>query len=151
MPTIERFEDLRVWQEARALANEIYAVSRCEPFASDWDLVRQIRRAATSILSNIAEGFERGSNTEFVQFLYVARASAGEVRSQLHIALDQSYLPEADFDRLYSDCLTLSRRLSNFIDYLKKSDYKGHKFKESGLEYFIPPSSEPSAPKTKKA
>lgn len=86
----ESFEELHIYQRARELTNSIYALTRSEIFARDRGLVDQIRRAAVSIMSNIAEGFERGATTEFIQFLYIAKGSCGEVRAQLRIAKDQN-------------------------------------------------------------
>jgi four helix bundle protein len=97
---IERFEDLIAWQKARALTREIYSVSRAGAFARDFGLGRQIQRAAVSVMSNIAEGFERGGRAEFHQFLSTAKASCAELRSQLYVALDAGYLNQAEFDRL---------------------------------------------------
>src|SRR6266498_2418755 len=96
------FEELRVWQKARELANVIYVATRQGGFVRDHGLVDQIRRAAVSVLSNIAEGFERGSYTEFIQFLYIAKGSCGEVRAQLYIARDQEYLAEALFRQCHA-------------------------------------------------
>lgn len=90
--TVENFEDLNVWKQARQLTQETYRLTRTERFLKDFGLRDQMQRAAVSIMSNIAEGFERGGNQEFVQFLYVAKASCGEVRSQLYVALDQGYV-----------------------------------------------------------
>ena len=89
---VRTFEDLEIWKDARALTWEIYQLTRDSKFSNDFALRDQIRRAAVSIMSNIAEGFERGGNQEFIQFLYVAKASCGEVRSQLYVTLDQSYI-----------------------------------------------------------
>jgi four helix bundle protein len=88
MGKIERFEEMEIWQQARAVAKEVYAVSSQGGFGRDLGLRSQLQRAAVSIMSNIAEGFERGTNKEFVQFLFIAKGSAGEVRSQLFLALD---------------------------------------------------------------
>jgi len=96
------FEDLIAWQKARLLSREIYKVTRTAKFSKDFPLVDQIRRAAISILSNVAEGFERGSRSEFHQFLVVAKGSCGEVRSQLYVALDAGYLSEDEFQKLYA-------------------------------------------------
>src|SRR5918996_5758171 len=95
---VKQFEDLEVWQEARYLTQTIYRVTRAKKFSKDFSLLHQIQRAAVSVMSNIAEGFERGGNQEFIQFLYVAKASCGEVRSQLYVALDQSYVAPRDCD-----------------------------------------------------
>jgi len=101
MSRIERFEDLIAWQKARVLSREIYKVTRASKFSKDFPLVDQIRRASISVLSNIAEGFERGGRPEFHQFLVVAKGSCAEVRSQLYVALDAEYLDQAEFDHLY--------------------------------------------------
>jgi four helix bundle protein len=119
MATAQQFEDLGVWQDARVLLNEVYKASRQRAFYRDAGLREQIRRAASSTMSNIAEGFERGSRKEFIQFLNIAKGSNGEVRSQLYIALDQEYLMPAEFDRLKEKARSLSRRLSKFITYLE--------------------------------
>jgi four helix bundle protein len=89
---IKTFEDLEIWKEARHLTREIYTISKAPHFSKDYGLRGQMQRAAVSIMSNIAEGFERGGNQEFVQFLYIAKGSCGEFRSQLYVALDQSYI-----------------------------------------------------------
>lgn len=86
---IKYFEDLEVWKEARRLTNRIYRMTQDAKFSKDFGLRDQIQRAVVSIMSNIAEGFERGGNQEFIQFLYIAKGSCGEVRSQLYVALDR--------------------------------------------------------------
>ena len=118
---------MHIYQRARELANAIYAITKVSEFEQDFGLIDQIRRAAVSVLSNIAEGFERGSKTEFIQFLYIAKASCGEVRAQLQIARDQSYIAGADYDRLYELCKQISRMISNFIAHLQTSNYQGEK------------------------
>ena len=100
MAKIERFEDLIAWQKARELTRAIYEVTRHGAFAKDYGLSGQIQRAAVSIMSNLAEGFERGGRGEFHQFLSMAKASCAEVRSQLYVALDVGYLDKPAFDRL---------------------------------------------------
>jgi len=120
MATAQQFEDLQVWQEARVLVKDIYAVSKQRDFHRDLGLREQIRRAAVSAMSNIAEGFERGTRKEFMQFLSIAKGSAGEVRSQLYVALDQEYLTETHFNELGNRASTLSRRIATFISYLEK-------------------------------
>ena len=99
-PRIQRFEDLIAWQKARVLTREVYAATRTGPFRNDYGLAGQIRRAAVSIMSNIAEGFERGRPSEFHQFLSTSKASCAEVRSQLYVALDVGYLTETRFSAL---------------------------------------------------
>lgn len=123
------FEELRVWQKARELANVIYAATRQGGFARDYGLADQIRRAAVSVLSNIAEGFERGSYTEFIQFLYIAKGSCGEVRAQLYLARDQEYLTEALFRQCHTLAVEVSRLLSGLADHLKNSRQRGDKFR----------------------
>jgi four helix bundle protein len=126
---VKVFEDLEVWKEARRLTQRIYRLTKNENFSKDFALRDQIRRATVSIMSNIAEGFERGGNQEFVQFLYVAKASCGEVRSQVYVALDQSYVASIEVDELTNSFKRLSSMISNFIIYLRKSGMKGEKFK----------------------
>src|SRR5229473_8394597 len=100
MPTFQSFEEIEAWQKARELTREVYAVSDEGPFARDFGLRDQMRRASVSILSNIAEGFERSGTGEFVQFLSAAKGSAGEVRAQLYVALDQGYIEAEKFREL---------------------------------------------------
>ena len=125
---VRNFEDLEIWKGARALTREIYQLTRDSKFSKDFALRDQIRRAAISIMSNIAEGFERAGNQEFIQFLYVAKASCGEVRSQLYVALDQSYVTSKDCDDASRSFRRLSIMISNLIDYLKRSGLKGSKY-----------------------
>ena len=119
MATAQRFEDLHVWQEARELNKVVYSASKQRAFYRDISLREQIRRAAVSVMSNIAEGFERGSRKEFVQFLNIAKGSNGEVRSQLYVALDQEYLTAQEFERLSAAAVLLSKRIAMFIRYLE--------------------------------
>ena len=125
---VKNFEDLNVWKQARQLTQEVYRLTKTETFFKDFGLRDQIRRAAISVMSNIAEGFERGGNQEFVQFLYVAKASCGEVRSQLYVALDQGYATSNDSEKLLQLFRRLSGMISNLITYLRESDIKGEKF-----------------------
>jgi four helix bundle protein len=106
---VERFEDLVAWQKARALTRDIYQTTRQGAFAKDFGLSSQIQRATVSVMSNIAEGFERGSRGEFQQFLSVAKASCGELRSQLYVALDIGYLDQTRFDTLLADAQEVAR------------------------------------------
>ncbi len=123
------FEELEVWQRALELSKMIYALTDTAGFKKDYSLTDQIRRASVSVLSNIAEGFERGSNMEFLQFLYIAKGSCGEVRSQLYLAKELEYIEEKDFKRAYNLCKDVASQLSAFINYLKGSRMKGEKFK----------------------
>jgi len=122
------FEELPVWQKARELVNYVYGLTRKDGFNKDFSLVDQIRRASASVMSNIAEGFERGSNAEFIQFLYISKGSAGETRTQLYIALDQGYISRDEFKKGFDLCRDVSGQLSGLIDYLKGSRLKGEKF-----------------------
>ena len=129
MGKIEKFEDILAWQKARALTKEVYGASTTEPFRSDFGLRGQLQRASVSTMSNIAEGFERGGNKEFLQFLSHAKGSCGEVRSDLYVALDQGYLTTAKFELLREQSLEVSRLLSGFMDYLRNSELRGDKFR----------------------
>src|SRR5438128_1109264 len=129
MATIEKFEDIEAWQNAREITRLIYRVSSDGKFAKDFALVNQIRRSAVSILSNIAEGFERNGDKEFIQFLTIAKGSCGEVRAQLYVAFDQKYLEETEFLEIRSKLVDTSRMMSGLINYLKQSDLKGSKFR----------------------
>ena len=129
MATIKRFEDLEMWGEARKLSLEIYKITLDGEFKSDLRFRSQIRAAAGSVMDNIAEGFERSGRLEFVNFLGMAKGSAGEVRSQLYRALDQEYIDEAQFAPIHAGFEKLGANLSGFIAYLNKSEIKGQKFK----------------------
>jgi len=119
MSTITRFEDIRAWQTARELTHRIYTLSKQGSFAHDFGLRDQIRRAAVSIMSNIAEGFESDTQTQFVRYLGYAKASAGEVRAQLYVALDVDYIDENEFNALLDLTEKCSRQLNRFIAYLR--------------------------------
>jgi four helix bundle protein len=121
MSTIRRFEDLEVWKRARELTKLVYKLTDASQFSRDYRLRNQMRDAAVSILSNIAEGFSRRTDKEFIQFLYVSRASAAELQSQSYVALDQEYLPAVAFERIYEETDHTSRMLSNLIKYLRSS------------------------------
>ena len=112
------------------MTKEIYAVTQDANFSKDFGLRDQIQRAVVSIMSNISEGFERGGNQEFTQFLYIAKASCGEVRSQLYVALDQRYITQDQFNELFKSFRRLSVMISHLVDYLKNSRMKGEKFKK---------------------
>ena len=112
MAKIERFEDLVAWQKARELTKEIYRTTRDGVFAKDFSLRDQIRSASSSIMSNIAEGFERGGRPEFHQFLVIAKGSCAEVRSQLYVALDAEYLTNAEFLRLQKIAVEVAKIVS---------------------------------------
>ena len=126
MSTIQKFEDLLCWQKSRELTKEIYKAFReCR----DYGFRDQIQRASVSIMSNIAEGFERGTKQEFLNYLYIAKGSAGEVRAQLYVALDAGYLNLEMFKYLNLLALECSRLLSSFIKSVKASSERGLQFK----------------------
>jgi four helix bundle protein len=131
MATIERFEDLEAWKLSREVVNDVYRLSRIDDFAKDFGLRDQIRRSAVSIMSNIAEGFERDGKKEFVNFLSIAKGSAGEVRAQLYIARDQTYISAGEFDALCGKLLQLGRLISGLMRYLNASTMEGQKFRRS--------------------
>ena len=129
MAKVEKFEDIQSWIKARALTKEIYEATRDGAFAKDFGLRDQMRRAAVSILSNIAEGFERGGDKEFHQFLAIAKGSAGELRAQLYVAFDQNYLNVERFDQLTREATETSQLIAGFMRYLKTSELKGSKLR----------------------
>ncbi|MGI8919077.1 MAG: four helix bundle protein [Pyrinomonadaceae bacterium] len=137
MATFKTFEDIEAWQLSRELTNSIYKVTSQGTFAKDFGLRNQIREASVSIMSNIAEGFERSGTKEFIQFLSTAKGSAGEVRAQLYVALDQGYLERAIFDDLSQSITKISMMPSGLITYLIRTDFKGTKFKRSNLDVSI--------------
>ena len=124
MATVKRFEDLLVWQRARCPAAKLYRLSGAGVFAKDFGLRGQIQRAAVSIVSNVAEGFDRRSNSQFAQFLEIAAGSASEVRAQLYVALDVGYINKEQFDEVFSDVSEISCMLTNLMRYLRKTPNK---------------------------
>ena len=129
MATYNSFEDLPVWKHARELAVLVYKTTCKGKLRQDYGLRNQIQRAVVSVSSNIAEGFERGSKQEFIQFLYIAKGSCGELRSQLFIATDVGYVDNDDFKILLNSATNVSRQINGFIEYLKTTKFKGQKFK----------------------
>ena len=122
------FEDIEAWKNAREVTRLIYEISSQDRFSRDYALVNQIRRAAISVVSNIAEGFERNGDKEFIQFLMIAKGSCGEVRAQLYVALDQQYISEAVFTEIRQKVMEVSRMLSGLVKYLKQSELRGSKY-----------------------
>ena len=120
MAKVEIFEDLIAWQKARELTKQIYLITGEGSFSKDFGLREQIRRASVSIMSNIAEGFERGGRGEFHQFIVIAKASCAEVRSQLYVAHDVGYISQAEFDKLYDLSIEISRILGGLRSSLQK-------------------------------
>ncbi len=129
MATIRRFEDIEAWQKARELTREVYRASTSGALGRDFGLREQMRRAAVSVMSNIAEGFERSGSAEFSQFLSVAKGSAGEVEAQLYVALDQRYITPAVFENLKELAVSTKKLIAGFMGYLKRSNIRGQKFK----------------------
>jgi four helix bundle protein len=116
---ITRFEEISAWQEARKLVNMVYKVINKSPrFRKDFRLVSQMQDAAGSFMSNISEGFARRSNREFIEFLFISKSSVAEVQSQLYVALDQEYINNEDFDKVYDQAEIVSRMDSGFIKYV---------------------------------
>jgi len=128
MAKIERFEDIEAWKRSRLLTRKVYDCTKQRGFDKDFGLKDQIRRASVSTMSNIAEGFERGGNQEFLQFLATAKGSSGEVRAQLYVALDQGYITQQQFDDMYRDAESISKMVGGFMGYLKKSGLRGSKY-----------------------
>jgi four helix bundle protein len=126
---ISRFEDIESWKKARDVTRLIYSMSATGEFARDFALRDQIRRAVISIMSNIAEGFERGGDKEFIQFLSVAKGSCGETRAQLYVALDQNYISEDQFRESHDALFEVGRMIGGFMKYLQQSELRGSKFK----------------------
>lgn len=129
MPKILRFEDLEIWQLARELCNDIYEIAQNSDLKTDYKLYNQIDGSSGSIMDNIAEGFERNGNKEFIQFLSISKGSCGETRSQLYRVLDRKYISLDKFEVIKEKTIVLSKKISSFMTYLSKSDYKGSKYK----------------------
>ena len=125
MTSIRRFEDLTAWKKARKITRLIYAITESIDFNKDTSLKNQMRRAAVSIMSNIAEGFERGSDKEFQRFLNIAMGSSAELRSQLYVAYDQGYLDKRDFTMLRDEAISVNQMIGGLVRYLRNSNSKG--------------------------
>lgn len=134
MPTITRFEEIEAWQTARELTRLIYSVTEEGKFARDFGLKDQLRRAAVSVMSNIAEGFESKTQSLFIRYLGIAKSSAGEVRSQLYVSRDVNYLTEEQFSSLFQIAEKASRQISRFISYLEEHP-QSYRMKEDAAEY----------------
>jgi four helix bundle protein len=125
------FEDLPIWQKSRELSKYVFEITSEKPFTNDFKFRDQIRASSGSVMDNIAEGFERSGNKEFIQFLYIAKGSCGETRSQSHRAFDFRYINQETLDQLTMKTKELSSEISNFIKYLKNSGMKGEKFRNN--------------------
>lgn len=122
MASIKNFEELTAWQKARELAGFVYGLTRQDKFSRDYGLRDQIQRAVSSVMHNIAEGFESGSDPEFVRFLKMARRSAGEVQSELYLALDVGYVTEEERQKAYILATEVKRLINGMMTYLRKSN-----------------------------
>lgn len=129
MGTISRFEDLDIWKKAREFSKQVFELTLKNGFEKDFSLKNQINASSGSVADNIAEGFEREGNKEFVNFLSIAKGSAGETRSQLYRALDRGYISEEKLQEMIIMNLEISKSISGFMKYLKESEYRGNKFK----------------------
>jgi four helix bundle protein len=136
MTTAKRFEDLEVWQRAKDLTNLIYKYSTDGTFARDFGLRDQMRRAAVSIMSNIAEGFESQTQAQFIKYLGLAKGSAGELRAQLCIARGQGYISEENFSELFLLAEICSKQLARIIQYLETQP-NARRMREDGAEYNV--------------
>jgi four helix bundle protein len=121
---VNSFEDLKVWKDSRILVKSIYQLTSNGKFNKDFGLREQIQRASVSIMNNIAEGFERNNNKEYIKFLGYSKGSAGEVRSMLYVATDLGYISQDSFKIHYQMAINIITQLSNFIKYLKSSSIK---------------------------
>lgn len=128
MAKVNDFEELAIYQKSRILAKQAYEITRQGEFRYDTRFVQQIRAAAGSISDNIAEGFERQGNKEFINFIYIAKGSCGEVRSQLNRAYDVEFINKETYDQMYADCRKLSAGILNMINSLKLADVKGSRY-----------------------
>lgn len=129
MATFKKFEEIECWKKARELTRHVYKVSGEASFARDFGLKDQIRRASVSIMSNIAEGYDRSGTREFVHYLATAKGSAAEVRSQLYVAADQGYIHDSALDELSDLAAETGRMIGGLMNYLRSSSFKGTKFK----------------------
>lgn len=128
MATFTRFEEIESWKKARELTGAVYRITREPELARNYGLRDQLRRASVSIMANIAEGFGRGGNREFISFLSMARGSCAETKSHLYVAKDAAELSEADFDRLYAKATEVEGLISGLMKYLAATDARGRKF-----------------------
>ena len=128
MATITRFEDIEIWQLARKLNKEMNPLFLSMQETKNYELRNQMERSAGSIMDNVAEGFERDGNREFIQFLAISKGSVGELKSQLYRALDRNLISELDCHKFQNDCNTLGEKIGKFMNYLNSSEIRGKKF-----------------------
>jgi len=122
MASIERFEDLEIWQLARELVKDVYKITRNNEFSKDYGLKDQIRRSAVSVMNNISEGFESRTTKGFINYLGHSKGSCGETRSVCYVALDCEYITKSEFQRLYDNCVLISKKTRKLMDYLGDYD-----------------------------
>ena len=134
MATIKKFEEIKAWQKARELNKTIGSYIDTGRFKNNFRLIDQIEGSAGSIMDNIAEGFERSGNREFLQFLYISKGSCGEFRSQLYRAMDRNYISQDEFNKLYEQSREIIVMLQKLIDYLENSELKGVKYKNREIK-----------------
>ena len=125
---METFEDLAIFLKARELSKQVYQITRQGEFKYDSRFVQQMRASAGSVMDNIAEGYERQGNKEFKNFLYIAKGSCGELRSQVMRAHDVNFITDETYNQMYADCKKLSIAIANFIKTIKDSDFKGTRY-----------------------
>ena len=128
--TFSNFEDIQIWQKARELSKHVFELTAEGPVSKDFRFRDQIRASSGSVADNVAEGFEREGNKEFIQYLYIAKGSCGETRSQSYRAFDNGYINEQQLNELLEKTRGLSIDIANFIKYLKNSGLKGNKYKQ---------------------
>ena len=133
MATVKHFEDLEIWKLSRELCNLVGKIIDEGKFQNNYRIIGQIEGSSGSIIDNIAEGFERGTKGEFIQFLGYSKGSCGELRSQLYRALDRKYITQIQFDELISFCIKISSMIQNFIKYLQGSNIDGVRKKKPQL------------------
>ena len=136
MAGVSTFEELECWKAARVLVKKVYDLTSETSIANEYVLRDQMRRAAVSIMSNIAEGFGRNGNKEFIQFLSIARGSVAELQSQLYIVLDSELISKEKFEDLKTNCIKSNNLISGLIKYLKNTESKGYKYSDPEEEYF---------------
>jgi len=129
MATFQHFEDIIAWQKARVLCKMINGYTLKNSFSKDFKLISQIKSSSGSAMDNIAEGFERGGNKEFIQFLFISKGSAGETRSQLYRALDNEYITNIEFQEAYNLADEVGKLVGALMNHLKSSELKGNKYK----------------------